>query len=309
VNITTHGIVAFLLGIVIFRNVELALIVVMGALIPDLDREYGFFTRDFYKESQFHRALFHNFVVAAILWVLNPLLALGALSHYFLDVFTSATDRGIEFLFPLTRAVRTWLYDIKGDTINGEKVYKYAIKKQEKSTARKLQWWVEDPWRLLYETSEFDLLEPTPQPWRRSYGPFRNSRIVDWGIFTGSAIFLLLLMVLATLRTTFYSFAGFSLQTAWFALAFGGIGFYFWLEERSRKSAAPQPVVANWPIGAALVIAGICFFLGGFFAGVFSPHWPSSLIMELLIVGVGSVFLGLIVAYGCRKLRKSDLSL
>jgi hypothetical protein len=308
-NITTHGIVAFVLGIVMFRNVELAVIVVMGAVIPDLDREYGFFSRDFYKACQLHRAGLHNFVVPAILWIFNPLLALGALSHYFLDVFTSATDRGIEFLFPLTRGVSAWLYGIEGDTTNGEKAFKYAIKKQEKSTTRKLQWWVEDPWRLLYKTSEFDLSEPTPQPWRRSYGPFRNSRIVDWGIFTGSVIFLLLLMVPATLRTTFYSVDGLGLQSAWFILAFGGIGFYFLLGEKSRKAATPQPAVANWPTGIALVIAAICFFTGGFFAGVFSAHWPSSVIIDLLVAGIGSVFLGLIIAYACKKLRKSDLSL
>ncbi|MFZ0012215.1 MAG: metal-dependent hydrolase [Halobacteriota archaeon] len=309
-NITTHGIVAFVLGIVIFRNVELAIIVLIGAVIPDLDREYGFFTRDTYRAWQLHRALFHNFWVAAILWIMNPLLALGALSHYFLDVFTSATDRGIEFLFPLTRVVGAWLYGIEGETTNGEKAFKYAVRKDEKDTAKKLQWWVEDPWPLLYKTSEFDLSEPTPQPWRRSYGPFRNSKIVDWGIFTGSVLFLLLLFVPASSRATFYSFAGLNLQALWFILAFGGIALYFGLGEWLRKSTMPQFKVANWPVSSALVVALICFVIGGFFAGVFSVHWPSCLTIDLLAAGIGSIFLGLIIAYGCKKLRESeDLSL
>lgn len=309
-NITTHGIVAFVLGIVIFHNVELAVIVLMGALIPDLDREYGFFTRDTYRALQLHRAVLHNFVVAAILWIMNPLLALGALSHYFLDVFTSATDRGIEFLFPLTRVVGAWLYGIEGETIKGEKVFKYAIKKEEKDTPMKLQWWVEDPWLLLYETSEFDLWEPKPQPWRRSYGPFRNGKIVDWGIFTGSVLFLLLLMVPATSRATFYSLAGLNLQAWWLFVAFGGIALYFGLGEWSRKSTMPQLKVASWPISSALVVAVICLLVGGFFAGVYSVHWPSSLAIDLLAAGVISMILGLIIAYGCKKLRKpEDLSL
>jgi len=39
-------------------------------------------------------------------------------------------------------------------------------------------------------------------------------------------------------------------------------------------------------------------------------HWPSSLTIDLLAAGVISMILGLIIAYGCKKLRKpEDLSL
>lgn len=310
-NITTHAVVAFVLGIVLFRNVELALIMSMGAVIPDLDREYFYLKRDRYRALQLHRAALHNFVVAGILWVANPLLALGALSHYFLDIFTSATDRGIEFLFPFTRVVGTWLYGIEGETKNGVKMFKYTVK-EKKTGEKKLQWWVEDPWRLLYQTSEVDLFEPNPQPWRRSYGPFRNSKIVDWGIFVGSVLFLLLLLVPATSRTTFYSSLGLDLLHGfWFGLAFGSIALFFWLGERSRKqSAEPQLKLTNWPVDAALLVAVILFFLGGLLGGVFSVHLPSTIATDVLGAGVGSIAIGLILSYGYRKMRKSeDLSL
>src|SRR5208337_3027412 len=124
---------------------------------------------------QLHRSLFHNFLFIGILYVLNPFLALGALSHSLLDSFTSATDRGVELLFPFSRIVKGFKFDIEGNDQN-----------PSKNPPKKTQWWVEDPWTLLEKTTDRDLQEPTHQPWRRSYGPFRNSRIVDWGIFTGS---------------------------------------------------------------------------------------------------------------------------
>jgi hypothetical protein len=114
----------------------------------------------------------------------------------------------------------------------------------------------------------------------------------------------------ASSRATFYSFAGLYLQALWFVLTFGGIALYFGLGEHSRKSTKPQLKVANWPIGSFLVVAVICFFIGGFFAGAFSVHWPSSLTIELLVAGIGSMILGLIIVYACKRLRKSeDLSL
>ena len=98
-NLTTHWIFALALGIAIFRNVEIALIMSIGALIPDLDREYLFVAKSFIGKHQLHRALFHNFFLIGVIYFVNPFLALGALSHSLLDMFTSATDRGAEVLF------------------------------------------------------------------------------------------------------------------------------------------------------------------------------------------------------------------
>lgn len=145
-----------------------------------------------------------------------------------------------------------------------------------------------------------------------AYGPFRNSKIVDWGIFVGSVLFLLLLIVPVTSRTTFYSSAGLTLfHVLAFFLAFGGIALFFWLREWSRKqSAEPQLKLTNWSVDVALLVGVICFLAGGFLAGVFSLHLPSTLAIVLLVVGISSIIIGLLLSYGWKKLRKSeDLSL
>ncbi|MGI0091575.1 MAG: metal-dependent hydrolase, partial [Nitrososphaerales archaeon] len=175
-NLTTHWILAVALGIAIFHNVQIALIMSIGALIPDLDREYLFVAQDYIGRHQLHRSLFHNFLVIGALYFFNPFLSLGALTHSLLDMFTSATDRGAEVLYPFTRIISKYYYSIEGGKVGQGK--------------NKVEWWVEDPWKLLKETSDRDLREPTEQPWRRSYGPFKNSRIVDWGIFFSSIVFL-----------------------------------------------------------------------------------------------------------------------
>jgi len=144
-NLTTHSVVAFALGIALFHNVGVALAITIGALIPDLDREYLFVAKDFIGKHQLHRSLFHNFLFIALLYFLNPFLALGALSHSLLDAFTSATDRGVELFFPFTRLVKYFRFDIEGD---------------QENTSQKPQWWVEDPCTLLNKTTDRDLQEP-----------------------------------------------------------------------------------------------------------------------------------------------------
>jgi len=106
-------------------------------------------------------------------------------------MLTSATDRGSEVLFPFTRIVRPFHYQIEGTEIPHPK---------------RAEWWVEDPWRLLEKTSDRDLQEPCQQPWRRSYGPFKNSRVVDWGIFFASFSFLAIIYVTSR---SFFSSTGF----------------------------------------------------------------------------------------------------
>jgi hypothetical protein len=128
-NLTTHAALGFVLGIAIFRNVEIALVMMIGVFIPDLDREHLFIARKRWAELQLHRALFHNFFFLGALYLFNPYLAFGAFTHVMLDMGTTATDRGAEVLFPLTRAVRGFLWDIEAKT-------------QKKD--RKLKWWVED---------------------------------------------------------------------------------------------------------------------------------------------------------------------
>ena len=127
-NLTTHWALAVALGYGIFHSEQIALVMGIGALIQNLDREYFFTSGNFIAKHRLHRALFHNFGFILILYLANPLLALGALTHSLLDMFTSTTDRGVEVLYPATRIVKKYLYNIEGKKMDPQK---------------KVVWWVE----------------------------------------------------------------------------------------------------------------------------------------------------------------------
>jgi hypothetical protein len=291
-NLSTHSVLAFALGIALFHNVGIAFTIVIGAMIPDLDREYLFVAKNFIGRHQLHRSLFHNFLFIGILYVVNPFLALGALSHSLLDSFTSATDRGVELLFPFNRIIKGFKFNIEGD---------------EENTSKKTQWWVEDPWTLLEKTTDRDLQEPTHQPWRRSYGPFRNSQIVDWGIFVGSFVFLAILFVTAS--TSLFSLTGFS---AWLILSFAGIGIFYTLGEFYRKRLLQSKklgitVDTNWYVLAVLLAGIIIFLFGGYEGRLLQPRLPD---MTFAAYALISLIIGLAVSYlVLRQAKNKDLSM
>lgn len=311
-NLSTHWVAALAIGIALFHNVELALIVSMGALIPDLDREYFFVARDFIGKHQLHRALCHNFVVAGILYLISPFLALGALSHYSFDIFTSATDRGVELLFPFTRLVGGWLYGIEGEAENGAKKFTYGIKTETKNGAKKLQWWVEDPWLLLQATTERDLREPTEQPWRRSYGPFKNSRIVDWGIFFTSIAFLACFFAL---RPNFYSsteLLSLSSIARWgLVIFFLGVVAFFGLGEWYQRRPDEKKLETTKWLTAGLVLGLILFLAAGvlgWIGGIFFLSLPSSSTLVVLGIGLIATVIGFAISYAYKRMTQ-DLTL
>ncbi|TMI19269.1 hypothetical protein E6H32_02635 [Candidatus Bathyarchaeota archaeon] len=77
-NLTTHAALGFVLGIELFRNIEIALVMMIGAFIPDLDREHLFIARKRWAQLQLDRALFHNFFFLGAMYLFNPYLAFGA---------------------------------------------------------------------------------------------------------------------------------------------------------------------------------------------------------------------------------------
>ncbi len=283
-NLTTHAALGFVLGIALFRNAELALVMMVGAFIPDLDREHLFIARKKWAELQLHRALFHNFFFLGGLYLFNPYLALGAFSHVMLDMGTTATDRGAEVLFPVTRFVRGFLWDIEA---------------KSKKKDRKLKWWVEDPWRLLKKTSDRDLSEPEDQPWGRFYGPFKNSKIVDWGVFFGSIVFLPLLYV--TDQTAFFSSGGLSGYT--FISLFGVFIFYGlgeWWRRRLRKRYSASHL--RWLVLVILIIGLMIFLIGSIY--LYSPaQIPPIIIVAVVFNGVIAGTIGLAFAYAFVRFR------
>jgi hypothetical protein len=313
-NLPTHWVAALAIGIAFFHNVELAFIMSMGALIPDLDREYFYVARDFIGRHQTHRAVCHNFLVAGILFLVSPLLALGALSHYFLDIFTSASDRGVELLWPFTRFFGgfRFLWTIEGDKKNG---------------AKKLKWWVEDPWRLLKNTTERDLQEPEEQPWRRSYGPFKNGRIVDWGIFFTSIVFLIFLAASAfALGTNFYSLteplslSSISLLALGFffsgVLVFFGLGEWYQRQPDEKKEETAERLTALLIFGLILLVAaGILGWIGGIFltwigwiGGIFFLSLPSFSTLIVFGAAIIAIVFGFAISYAYNRMTK-DLTI
>ena len=250
----------------------------IGAFIPDLDREHLFIARKKWAELQLHRALFHNLFFLGAMYLFNPYLAFGAFSHVMLDMGTTATDRGAEILFPVTRLVRGFLWDIDAKT-------------QKKD--RKLKWWVEDPWRLLKKTSDRDLSEPENQPWGRFYGPFKNSRIVDWGIFFGSIILLFLLY--ATDQTAFFLTRDLSSHTL---ISLFGVFIFYGLGEWWRRKLSKQYSATNlrWLVLAILIIGLAIFLIGSIY--LYRPaQIPTVIIGEVVIDGVIAGTFGLVLAY------------
>lgn len=168
-------------GAVFFGKPETIWLLALGSAIPDLDREYGFFSKETFRNRQAHRALCHNLLFLGIVYLINPYLGLGAFLHTFLDAFTTARDRGVEWLYPFTRLVKKAVYDYNGERLELDPTRKIYLLQNELP--------------VLTEKTTKDL-KPGERtvPWRRTYGPALSGRLFDQGVFYGSvALFLLLL--------------------------------------------------------------------------------------------------------------------
>jgi len=182
-NLPTHIAFGALIGALFFGRWDIILLVAIGSVLPDMDREYGFFSKDYFRDHQLHRALYHNFVFIGIVFLINPYLALGAFCHTLLDGINTAKDRGVEWLYPFSRLVKKARYDHEGKKITFDiktKVYMYQ----------------NDPVELTRKTAE-DMKDFTLRPWRRIYGPFYSGGILDIGIFVGSTALILFLALLS----------------------------------------------------------------------------------------------------------------
>jgi hypothetical protein len=190
-NFTTHVMFGVLLAAVFFGEPRIILLVGIGSAIPDLDREYGFLSKESFRNRQVHRALLHNFLFLGLLYLINPFLALGAFLHTLLNALTTARDRGVEWLFPFSRLVKSAVYDNEGNRLEldpKQKVY-----------------FLQNEIRILTRKTTKDLKPSGPLlPWRRTYGPALSGRLLDQGIFVGSLALTLMLVLFSALG--FYRF-------------------------------------------------------------------------------------------------------
>ncbi|MGA2683313.1 MAG: metal-dependent hydrolase [Candidatus Bathyarchaeia archaeon] len=185
-NLPTHIMFGALIGALFFGRLDIILLVAIGSVLPDMDREYGFFSKDYFRDHQLHRALCHNFVFIGIVFLISPFLAIGAFCHTLLDGLNTAKDRGVEWLYPFSRLVKKARYDHAGRKIEFDiktKVYMYQ----------------NDPVELTRKTAE-DMKDYTLRPWRRIYGPFYSGGILDMGIFVGSTTLILFLGLLSVFK-------------------------------------------------------------------------------------------------------------
>lgn len=100
-NLHTHVMSGILVGALFFGRPEIMLMIGVGSAIPDLDREYGFFSKESFRRRQIHRALFHNFLFIAVVYLINPYFGIGAFLHTFLDSLTTTKGQRCRMAIPL----------------------------------------------------------------------------------------------------------------------------------------------------------------------------------------------------------------
>jgi len=113
-NLNSHILFGIAVGMFLFHNTETAILIGIGAALPDLDREYILTNKLSLAKHQLHRALFHNIFFGLLIYILNQYLGIGVFLHIMLDMLTSPADRGVEILFPLDRFIKDFHLDYDG---------------------------------------------------------------------------------------------------------------------------------------------------------------------------------------------------
>jgi hypothetical protein len=285
-NLNSHAVFALSVGMIFTHHIQLAVLMGIGAIIPDVDREYVFTKRRIFQKYQLHRALLHNVFFAAAVFTVNPYLGVGVTSHILLDTLTSPTDRGVELFFPLSRVVENMYLNLDGHKIGSKGVL----------------WYLEDPVRLVAETADPGLKEVGKNAWRRVYGPFKNSRLADWEVFYSSLLFLLIYasttygLVNWIKSFLYYTFNVYLLFVLGIILFYGAGE--TWRRRLQTQGKAEPLILGMMVLGVLLVVyQGI---------QVYSPlKLDTTLLGEIAV----SVLAGLLVAYIHVRLRVGDVIL
>ena len=264
-NFTTHVAFGVLIAAVFYGKPEIILLVALGSTIPDLDREYGFLSRDSFRRHQVHRSLLHNFLFLGLLYVVNPFLCLGAFLHTLLDAVTTARDRGVEWLYPFSRLVTKAVYDSNGNRMKLDPKTRIYFNQME-------------PSNLTKKTTPDLKPDGPPQPWRRTYGPALSGRLLDEGIFLGSAALSLLLLALSVLGVRNfidYSYhpisASFTLPVL-IAIAGGFINFAAGEIDRRREDRAVDRHRFELHYKIAFTVSLVLVFFALFLGAIMNPQ-------------------------------------
>jgi len=278
VDLPTHIFFGVAIGLVFFGRPEIALLIALGTIFPDLDREYWFVPTEVYLNEQYHRAVLHNVFIVALAYLVSPFLSLGIFLHMLQDSFTTSKDRGCEWFYPLSRLVKRGRYDINGHPQPldpNERVYFYH----------------EDLWDRI-EYAEPDLPEPEA-PWRRVYGPALNSSLLDRGFLCGSIVLILVWLLIPDCSNLALWLKNPLEYYYPYLVALLGIVVLFASGELDRRDRdkpyrIPQLRILKIP----LLIAGILLFVAGFALlwreiwanlEMIRPNWIPLLVGGLLV--------------------------
>ena len=283
-NLSTHFIFALALGTIFFGKPELVLLLGLGALLPDLDREYWFVRVEEYRDEQMHRARLHNVFALAVMYLVNPFLSLGMLFHLIQDSFTTAKDRGVEWFYPLTRLVKKGLRDEQGQVVI--------------DPATKGVYFYQEDLRGIIENADPDLRIPGAKsvPWRRVYGFALNGQVLDNSFLVCSlALFVMPLLVPDLSRL--YSFIDyFWANAAMWSAGYAGIAFVYVAGEMDRNDKVTK-LYSFRVIKKPILFAGVLLLMAwGFFFR--SEIWSNLLTLavdyEVLIASIIAVVISLI---------------
>jgi hypothetical protein len=276
-NLSTHIMFGILVGALFFGKPEIALMVGVGSAINDLDREYGFFSKETFRLRQIHRALFHNILFIGIVYLINPFFGIGAFLHSFLDSFTTTRDRGVEWLYPFSRIVTRAVYDSDGN-------------KLPLDANHKIYFLSNDLPGLTRRTTKDIKPGEVPVPNRRTYGPALSGKYLDRCIFFGSMALVLLMILFSALG--FQRLIDFSKNiplSLIIPLLVGSIGVFsnFLVGELDRKklikTKSDRPYKFTFILSFGVIVLGI--ILGG----IMNPTVVSATLSKMPFIAAGAV--------------------
>jgi hypothetical protein len=296
-NIQTHVMVGILAGGLFFGRPEIMLMIGVGATIPDLDREYGFFSKESFRRRQIHRALFHNFLAIAILYFINPYVGIGAFLHSFLDSLTTTRDRGVEWLYPFSRLVTKAVYNSDGTRL-------------ELDSKHKIYFLQNDLPGLTRRTTKDIKPGEMPLPNRRTYGPALSGKFLDRSLFFGSAALTLLMLLFSALGFQQFidlSFNGFSFSLA-LPLLIGAVGVIsnFLVGELDRKRLIDNAKSFRTYKATFYLTFGIMIF-AVILGVILNPPSVSSTLNKIPYIIIGSA-LSICISYAILKFSSRGFS-
>ena len=253
-DLPSHLSFGLAIGLVFFgNNPEIVLLIGLGTLIPDLDREYWYVRRQVYAEEQYHRARFYNVFMILIGYLVNPFFSLGIFLHMLQDSFTTAKDRGVEWFYPLTRLVKRGMYD-------------QTMSQRKPDPNVNVYFYQEDVLGYV-NAADPDLREGNqPVPWRRVYGFAQNGHLLDRGFLVGSLAVIAIWLAYPIGLTHAHQFSELLESNPIWVIGYAAVAVLFAAGETQRRDKLPRlpqlkrAQVPLFVIGVALLVVWFLLF-------------------------------------------------